>query len=330
MKRRQFLRIGLGTLAAFAPLSFNLAREPSKPAHIGWLSAGDLKSNGPYVEAFRQGMSELGYVEGKSYVIDFRWGADTIKSFTWMAHDMVRENPDVIVATCAYTSGAALKVTSEVPIVLAAASDPVGLGMAETLPRPGGNVTGLMTLSQEITAKRLELLKEAVPAATRIGVFHDPGDETSRLALAEAQGAAKTLGVELVVFEASTDGEYSKIFDRIGAANVNATLVLPSQKLLSLDRRKLGAAALHSGLPSSFPYYEFVEEGGMMSFGVDFRVLFRRSATYVDKILRGTKPGELPIEQPTRFELAVNQKTARALGVAIPQSVLVRADRIIE
>jgi putative ABC transport system substrate-binding protein len=329
MKRRQFLRVGLCGMTALAPLKLTLAREHGSPARIGWLSFGGMDSHAPYVEAFRQGMRELGYVEGKSYVIDFQWVADP-KLLTSTASNMIREHPDVVVATCSFTSGAALKSGEEVPIVLAISSDPVSLGMAQSLARPGGNVTGVMTLSLEITGKRLELLKELVPGARRIAVFDDPDDEMNPLALAEARQSARVLGVELVVFDARDNRDYARAFDDIGAANVDATLMIASQRVFYLDRRKLAAAALAARLPSSFPFYEFVEAGGMMSFGPDVRALFRRSASYVDKILKGAKPGELPIEQPTRFELAVNQTTARALGVPIPQSLLVRADRIIE
>ncbi len=329
MKRRQFLRVGLCAMTALASLNSTLAREHGKPARIGWLSFGGMDSHGAYVEAFRQGMRELGYVEGKSYVIDFQWVADP-KLLTSTATNMIRQHPDVVVATCSFTSGAALKVSSEVPIVLAISSDPVGLGMAKSLAHPGGNVTGVMTLSPEITVKRLELLKDTVPGATRIAVFVDPDDETGRLALAEARQGATDLGMELTVFGARDDNEYARAFDAIDAAKVDAIFLVASPGVFYLDRRKLAAAALAARLPSSFPFYEFVEAGGMMSFGPDVRALFRHSAAYVDKILKGTKPGDLPIQQPTHFELAVNLKTARALGIDIPHSALVRADRIIE
>ena len=329
MKRRRFLRIGLGALAALAPLPFTLAREPGKPARIGWLSFGGMNSHGPYVEAFRQGMRELGYVEGKNYVIDLQWVADP-NQLTSTASELIQQRPDVVVATCRFTSGAMLKGSSEVPIVLAISSDPVSLGMAESLARPGGNVTGVMTLSLEITAKRLELLREIVPGTRRIAVFEDSRDDISRLALAEAQQGAKGLGMELMVLDARNDSEYAKGFEHIGAARVDAVFMVASQSVFFVDRRRIAAAAMQSRLPSSFPFYEFVEAGGLMSYGPDVRALFRRSATYVDKILKGAKPGDLPIEQPTRFELAVNQRTARALGVTIPPSILVRADRIIE
>ncbi|MCU0972727.1 MAG: ABC transporter substrate-binding protein [Burkholderiales bacterium] len=329
MKRRQFLRVGLCAVSAFAPLTSTLAREHGNPARIGWLSFGGMDSHGPFVEAFRQGMRELGYVEGTSYVIDFQWVADR-KLLTSTADHLIRQHPDVVVTTCSFTTGAALKMSAEVPVVLAISSDPVRLGMASSLAHPGGNVTGVMTLSLEITGKRLELLKEMVPGARRIAVFDDPGDEMNPLVLAEARQSAQVLGVEPVIYDARGDRGYARAFDDIGAAKVDAIFMVAGQGVFYLDRRKLAAAALAARLPSSFPFYEFVEAGGMMSFGPDVRALFRRSATYVDKILKGAKPGDLPIERPTRFELAVNQKTARALGVTIPRSILVRADRIIE
>lgn len=329
MKRRQFLHAGLCAVTALAPLASTLARAPGRPARIGWLSFGGMDSHGPYVEAFRQGMHELGYAEGKDYVIDFRWVAEP-DLLTQTASSLIREHPDVVVATCRFTSGAALQVGSEVPIVLAISSDPVSLGMAKSLAHPGGNVTGVMTLSLEITAKRLELLREIVPGAKSIAVFDDPGDDISRLALAEAQQGAKGLGMELMVVDARNDGEYAKAFQHLGTVEVDAVFMVASQSAFFVDRHKIAAAAMRSRLPSSFPFYEFVADGGLVSYGPDVRALFRRSATYVDKILKGAKPGELPIEQPTRFELTVNQKTAQALGIAIPRSVLMRADRIVE
>jgi putative ABC transport system substrate-binding protein len=329
MKRRQFLRIGLGAMTALAPLTSTLAREQGKPVRIGWLSFGGMDSHGPYVEAFRQGMRELGYAEGESYVIDFQWVADR-KLLTSTADQLIRRHPDVVVATCTFTSGTSRKISPEIPIVLAVSGDPVGLGWAKSLARPGGNVTGVVTLSPEITAKRLELLKEIVPPARRIAVFDDPKDEARSRALAEAQRAAELLGVELVVFDARNDSDYEKAFTDARRAKTDAALMLWSAGVFYLDRPKLAALALESRLPASFPFYEFVEAGGLMSYGPDVRGLFRHSATYVDRILKGTQPGDLPIEQPTRLELAVNQTTARALGVPIPQSVLVRADRIIE
>lgn len=331
MHRIKTLLAMLLTLMALALAPFGVgAREPDKPVRVGWLSSGNMETMRPLVDAFRQGMSELGHVEGKSYSIDFHWGADTIKSYTWMARDMMREHPDVIVATCGYTSGAAVKVTGDVPVVVTGGADLVSLGFAKSLSRPGGNVTGLTSLSPEIAAKRLELLKETVPRATRIAVLNDPDDSTGRQAMAELTRAANTLGVELLIFNADSKSDYAKIFDDIRAAKVDAFLMLPASTLFFNKRRDLVALALNARLPSSFTTYEYVEEGGMMSFGIDYRALFRRTAIYIDKIVKGANPADLPIEQPTRFELAVNQKTARALGVAIPPSVLLRADRVIE
>lgn len=329
MKRRQFLRVGFCAVTGLASITAALAREHGTPARIGWLSFGGMNTHGPYVEAFRQGMRELGYVEGKSYVVDFQWVEDR-KLLTEKAAALVQERPDVVVATCTFTSGTSLKLSPEVPIVLAVSGDPVGLGWVKSLSHPGGNVTGVVTLSPEITAKRLELLKEVVPAARRIAVFDDPKDEARSRALAEAHRAAEVLGVELVVFDARNDSDYAKAFTDARRAKADAALMLWSAGTFYLDRPKLAALALESRLPASFPFYEFVEAGGLMSYGPDVRGLFRHSATYVDRILKGTKPGDLPIEQPNRLELAVNEKTARALGVAIPRSVLVRADRIIE
>ncbi len=330
MRRREFLRVGLCVLTALTALPSTLAREPGTSVRIGWLSAGKKEDYRPLVEAFRQGMSELGHVEGKSYVIDFHWGADTPKSLDAMASEMMQNHPDIVLATCQFTSRAALNAAPDVPVVVAGGANLVSVGLARSLSRPGGNITGLTSLSPEIAAKRLELLKEVVPRAARIAVLNEADDANSRQALAALQPAALALHIDLLTYDASRTSDYAKIFDDMRTARADAFLMVSAPNIVFSERRALADLALRSHLPSSFPTYEFVEAGGMMSLGVDFRVLFRRSATYVDKILKGANAGELPIEQPTSFELAVNQKTARALGVAIPQSVLVRADRIIE
>ncbi len=330
MKRRKFLSIGLCALSALALPPLTLARNANSPVRIGWLSAGKKEDFRPLIDAFRQGMSELGYVEGTNYVIDFHWGADTPKTFDGMAIDLMQGHPDLVLATCQFTSRAALKAAPDVPVVVAGGVDLVSVGLAKSLARPGGNITGLTDRSPEIDTKRLELLKEAVPGAARVAVLYQMDSAAGLRAMDKLQSAAKLLGVELLNHDASGKSDYPRLFDDIRAEKADAFLMVSGPKIIFSDRRALAELALQSQLPSSFPTYQFVEAGGMMSLGVDFRLLFRRSATYVDKILKGAKPGELPIEQPTRFELAVNQKTARALEIEIPYSLLVRADRIIE
>lgn len=312
-----------------APLPV-FAAQPGQPVRVGWLSAGNMESHQPAVDAFREGMKELGYTEGKNYVIDFHWGSDTVKSYGWMARDMVRNRPDVIVATCEYTSTASLKATTEVPVVLAISGDPVKLGYVKSISRPGTNVTGLASISPALAAKRLELLKEVVPKATRIAVLHQPDDDTSVHGLAEARAAAKTLGLELTVFEATSAADYERVFAQIRPAKLDALLVLPGTQLAFINRRTLTKLALDARLPASFPYDDFVTEGGLMSYGADVNSQFRRSASYVDRLVKGAKASELPMEQPTRFELAINTKTAKTLGVSVPPSLLVRADRVVQ
>jgi putative ABC transport system substrate-binding protein len=330
MKRRRFLRVGLYGMTALWPLTWALARDPGVPARIGWLSAGTMEDYVPLVDAFRQGMSELGYVEGESYVIDFRWRADTRQTFDEMARELMQSRPDLVLATCRFSSRAALNAAPDVPVVVAGGVDLVSVGLAQSLARPGGNVTGLTDLSPDIDTKRLELLKEAVPHAARIAVLYQMDSAAGLHAMEKLKPAAELLGVELLHHDANRKSDHTRLFDEIQSEKADAVLLVSGPRINFSDRRTLADLALQSRLPSSFPTYQFVEAGGMMSLGVDFRVLFRRSAKYVDKILKGARPGELPIEQPTRFELTVNQKTAEALGIDMPKSIMVRADRIVE
>lgn len=317
-------------LLATSALVPTVAKEPGQPVRIGWLSAGNMESHRPHVEAFREGMKNLGYTEGTNYVIDFHWGSDTFKSYTWMAHDMMGKQPDVIVATCEFTSNASLRVTKDVPIVLAISGDPVKLGYVKSMSNPGTNVTGVASISPVLAAKRLELLKEMLPQAKRIGVIHQPEDETARHGLQEAQAAARTLGVELSVFNVAGPKDYPRVFEAVRAAKLDGLLVLPGTQIAFINRRMLAQLALEARLPSSFPFEDFVEEGGLMSYGVNVRRQFARSASYVDRLVKGAKAADLPLEQPTHFELAANQRTAKTLGVTIPSSILLRADRVIE
>ncbi|HVF65557.1 MAG TPA: ABC transporter substrate-binding protein [Casimicrobiaceae bacterium] len=319
----------LAVLAACWPFA-TYGQKAGQPVRIGWISAGNLETHRPMVDAFHQGMKDLGHIEGKTYVVDFRWGFDTFKSYTWMAHEMMARQPDVIVATCEYTSSASLRATSQVPVVMAISGDPVKLGYVKSLSAPGTNVTGLAAISPTLAAKRLELLKEVLPSARRIAVLHQPDDETSHHGLAQARTAATALGIELVVFEASDPRDYPRAFDAIRAAKPDALLVMAGTQIAFINRRALARHTLDARMPTSFPFYEFVEEGGLMSYGVDIRAQFRRSASYVDRLIKGARPSELAMEQPTHFEMTVNRKTAQALGVAIPSSILVRADRVVE
>jgi putative ABC transport system substrate-binding protein len=307
-----------------------LARNSTPPVRIGWVSAGQKEGRRPLIEAFRQGMSELGYVEGEGYVIDFHWAGDTPKTLDDMESALMHSHPDLVVATCQFTSRSALKATPNVPVVVAGGVDLVSAGLAVSLAQPGGSITGLTSLSPEIAGKRLELLKETVPYAARIAVLNQIDTTVGTRSQAELQRAAEVLGVELINYDLGGTSDYERVFEDIRARKADAVLMVAGPTLFFSNRRAVADLALQSRLPSSFPTYEFVQEGGMMSLGVDLPALFRRSALYVDKILKGARPGALPIEQPTSFELTLNLRTARALGIDIPQSVLVRADRIIE
>jgi putative tryptophan/tyrosine transport system substrate-binding protein len=327
MNRRRFLAATL-SLPVLALLAH--ADQHAKVARIGWLSAGNMTSHRAYVEAFREAMRELGYEENRDYVIEFQWGDEHAEPFSAMARELMSHGPDLVLTTCAPSSQAVLDTSNTVPIVMTISDDPVGRGLVKNLSRPGGNITGLATRSEELAGKRIELLKEALPGVRRIGITFDPSHDGTPTALAEARRAAAQLSVELLLYEAIGIDDYARVLAEMKKAGADAMLVLPGGSINFRPRRELANMALQERLPSSYSTAEFVEVGGLMSYGPDFRAMFRRTAAYVDKILRGAKPAEMPVEEPTRFELAVNLRTARALGIVLPQSLLIRADRVVQ
>jgi ABC-type uncharacterized transport system substrate-binding protein len=327
MNRRRFLAAAL-FLPPLALLAH--AAERSKVVRIAWLSAGNMTSHRAYVEAFGGAMRELGYEENRDYVMEFQWGDEHAESFSAMARELVGRGPDLVLTTCAPSSRAVLDASNTVPIVMTISDDPVGRGLVKNLSRPGGNITGLATRSEELAGKRIELLKEVLPAARRIGITFDPSHDVTPTALAEARRAATQLKVELLPYEAIGVEDFSRALAEMKKARADAMLVLPGGSINFRPRRELAEMVLQERLPSSFSTAEFVEVGGLMSYGPDFRAMFRRTAAYVDKILRGARPGEMPVEEPTQFELAVNLNTARALGIVLPQTLLMRADRVVQ
>jgi putative tryptophan/tyrosine transport system substrate-binding protein len=326
MKRREFLAL-LGGAAVSWPLAAK-AQQPAKVARVGFLRFGSASAYAGRVEALRAGLRQLGYVEGTNIVIEFRW-AETVDQLPELAAELVRMNADVIFAMSSTEVEAARQVTNTIPIVFATHADPVGLGHVASLARPGGNITGLTTILTDLVAKELEVLKEAVPQATRIGVLFSPTAPSHRPAVQAVETAGEKLGVQLVMVPARTVEDFEGAFSTLSREHVGGFVVVDAPLTVS-HRARLAELALKHRLPGIFGTKENVEAGGLMSYGPDFNDMCRRAAIYIDKILKGVKPAELPVEQASKYELIINLKTAKAIGLAIPESFLLRADGVIE
>jgi putative tryptophan/tyrosine transport system substrate-binding protein len=294
-------------------------------SRIGCLTVSGVATYAP----FREGLRELGWVEGRDVVIEYRDAEGRVERLPALAADLVRLKVDVIVATGAAAPREASKATATIPIVMTSGGDPVAAGLVASLARPGGNVTGLATTSPELSGKRLELLKQAVPGLRRVAVFWNPANPSHGQALRAAEGAARTLGLELQPLEFRVREHFEAAFRAAKRANSGAVIVLDDPVTLR-DRNVLVSQASSVRLPVMYGFRESAEAGGLIALGPNLADLMRRAAAYVDKILKGTKPSELPVEQPTTFDLVINMKTARALGLTIPQSLLLRADQVIE
>jgi putative tryptophan/tyrosine transport system substrate-binding protein len=326
--------IGLAVVLTFslilAPLAAE-AQQAAKVARIGYL-ATNLAGNPQGRDAFRQGLRDLGYVEGRNVVIEYRDAEGKIERLPALAVELVALKVDVIVTASTVAALAAKQATRTLPVVFAVAADPVTEGLVTSLARPGGNVTGLSNLAPELVGKRLELLKQIVPGVTRVAVLWHPGalgKRTEKDSLKEAEVAARALGVQLQVVEARGPEDFNRAFSDMTRARAGALTILASSMFFG-ERSRLVDLAAKNRLPVVHMEREYVDAGGLMSYGPNVADSFRRAATYVDKILKGAKPGDLPVEQPTKFELGINLKTAKALGLTIPQSLLQRADEVIQ
>jgi putative tryptophan/tyrosine transport system substrate-binding protein len=330
MDRRAFVAtLGLGFVVA--PLAAD-AQQAAKIARIGYLAL-NLPLHPHLREAFRQGLRDLGYVEGRNLVIEYRDAEGKVERLPALAAELVALKVDVILAGGTPGVVAATQATRTLPIVFASALDPVRSGFVTSLARPGGNVTGLSFFAPgELVGKCLEQLKQAVPGVSRVAALWPPGafpERTEKDILKGAEVAARALGVRLQFVEARGPTDFDRAFSEMTKARAGALTVLPSSMLL-VERRRLVDLAAKNRLPAVYPTREFVDAGGFMSYGPNLADMYRRAATYVDKILKGAKPGDLPVEQPTKFELVVNLKTAKDLGLTIPPSLLARADQVIE
>jgi len=305
------------------------AQAPGKVPRVGFLSPTTPSPNSP-LNAFLQGLRELGWVEGKNIAIEYRWAEDRPERLADLAAELVRLKVDVILTSATPAAVAAKNATGTIPIVMASAVDVVGFGLATSLARPGGNVTGLsFDVGWNTVSKGLELLKETVPKVRRVAVLSNPTNPSHALAISEVRLAARSLGVQLQLLEARGPNEFDSAFAAIARERAEALLV-PAEAMFNANRTRLLEVASKHRLPAMYGGREYVVAGGLISYGPDLRDHFRRAATYVDKILKGAKPAELPIEQPTKFEVVINLKTAKALGLTIPRSVLLRADQLVE
>ena len=274
-------------------------------------------------------MRDLGYVEGRNFVIEGRWYGERTERLPTLAAELVRLKVDVIVAGATPAPEAAQRATSTIPIVMASHVDPVGSGLVVSLARPGKNVTGLSSLAPELVGKQLQLLKEVVPGISRVTVLWNPTVSTQALVLREADAAARSLQLQLHVLEARSSGDFASAFSTMTKTKAGALVTLASSMFFA-ERSRIVDRAAQSRLPAIYHAKDYAEAGGLMAYGPDLHERWRRAATYVDAILRGANPGDLPVEQPPRFELVINLKAAKALGLTIPASVLTRADQIIE
>jgi putative tryptophan/tyrosine transport system substrate-binding protein len=301
------------------------AQQPAKVSRIGFLSSGSLASSAPLAEAFRKGLRELGYVEGKNIIIEYRDGKGRLDRLPGLAADLVRLNVDIIVTGGRPSTRAAQQATSTIPIVMAASGNPVGNRFVASLARPGGNITGLTTIRGDLTGKRLELLQEAVSKISRVAVLWGPPAASN---FKDAEAAARLLGLEFQSLEVRSPGDLEGAFQAATKERAQALVALRNPVIFN-QRKRIVELAMKSRLPAIYDDREFVEAGGLMSYGTNQADLYRRAATYVDKILKGAKPADLPVEQPTKFEFVINLKTAKQIGLTIPPNVLARADRVI-
>ncbi len=311
-----------------APLAAE-AQPPERTVTIGYLGNSSPALEANLVAAFREGLRQLGYLEGRNLIIKYEWVEGQQERYPVLARELARLQPDVILTAGTPGTLAAKQATQSIPIVAAVAGDPVQAGLVSSLAKPGGNVTGLSGATPELEGKRLDLLKQAVPNLSRVAILLNPANPFTTIAWKTNQSAAAALGVKLQPVEARGAGDLDRALASIKAARPHGLIIIADRLLLAY-RAPIVQFVTKNRLPGMFPFREFVQEGGLMAYGPDYVDLFRRAATYVDKILKGAKPADLPVEQPTKFELVINLKTAKALGLTIPPSLLLQVDQVIE
>ncbi len=325
-RRKLLLAFGACSLSVFPPA---FAQQERRVRRIGYLFAGSVQTSAAYLPAFREGMAELGWVEGRDYVIDARYANGVAQAGPGLAAELVATQPDLLLVNADETARLLAQRTKTIPIVFALAQDPVGNGVVASLQRPGGNATGLTNLARDLGAKRLQMLKEAFPRVAHVALLFEPASIGSRSQVKGIEEAATRLGMRVTPIGLRQVADIEAAFKRGAALGAHAYIVAYGF-IVNVHRQAIADRMLRAKVPAIFASNEYVQLGGLMSYAPSTQDNFRRAAAYVDKIFKGAKPGELPVEQPTKFELILNLKTAKAIGLTFPQSILVRADRVIE
>src|SRR5262245_25868081 len=322
--------VWLVTLLLLVSATFVEAQQPAKIPLIGFIESGTPSSSSGRIEAFRQGLRDLNYIEGKNILVEYRYAEAKNERFPSIVAELVQLKVDVLVSHSLTVIRTAKQATKTIPIVMAIPDDPVATGLVDSLAHPGGNITGLTRLSRELSGKRLELLKETVPRMSRVGVLRDADNSGVAIGFKEYEVAARALKIPLQSLEVrNPNPDFEGVFQAAAKGRVNA-LITVRNALLNRYAKRIADLAIKNRLPSMHEGSDYVEAGGLRSYSANDSELYRRTATYVDRILKGTKPADLPVEQPTKFELVINLKTAKQIGVTIPQSVLYRADKVIK
>jgi putative ABC transport system substrate-binding protein len=326
MQRREFITL-LGGAVAWPDVVF--AQRTERVARIGCLVSGSQDSHGQFVNAFRQALGQLGYVEGRDFMLDLRWAEGRVERLPALADELARLAPDVVVTAIAAAAIAAKQAMPTIPIVSASLSDPIGLGLVASHNRPGGNVTGILITVDGLVGKQLELAREIVPGASRIGMLVNMRNPSNAVQRRDAEAAAPALGIDLVPVDVRSPEDVDAAFQTLTRERSAFVLVL-ADLIFVTGRRRIAEMAIAARLPTMYGLREFAEAGGLVSYGIDVRENWRRAAYFVDRILKGEKPADLPVELPTKFELVINLKTAKALGLTVPPALLARADEVIE
>ena len=316
--------------AAIAAATPAAAQSGARIPRVALLSPTTSVAARAYVEGFRQGMRELGYSEGTTFVLELRYADGKAERFGELARELVGLKPDVIVTATDVGVTAVKRETRTIPIVMTFSADPVGTGFVASLAHPGGNITGLSNVSAQLSGKRLELLREAMPGLARVAVVWNPDVRGAVFDYKETETAARALRLELHSFETATEGDFDRALSGVVSQRAQALILLPANAVTVTKRTELASFAQKNRLPTMTTAREYVDAGALMSYGPSIAGMYRRSATYVDKILKGAKPGDLPVEQPTKFELVINLRTAKAIGFTVPQSLVRRADQLIQ
>ena len=324
MRRREFIA-GLAGVAAW-PLAA-VAQQSGRVWRVGFL--GSARPTLAMLSAFRDGLRERGYIEGQNLSVDVRWPQESFEQNPSVAAELIRTNVDVLVAWASPAVIAARRATSTVPIVMMSVGDPLGFGFVASLARPGGNVTGVSNIARDLSGKLMERFVEIVPGMNRVGVVHNARNPAVTFELRETEDAIRALGLQLKIVEASNSEEFESAFARLSTERVNGVVLLSDPSLI-VSARRIAEVAQKSRLPTAFQRRENVEAGGLFSYGATLNDQLRQAAFYVDRILRGEKPADLPVQQPTKFELVINLKTAKALGLTIPETLLATADEVIQ